>query len=224
MKVLEKDGLRYIDQGQGGVILFFHGWGMSPFTYQTVIDFLASKFRIIAPFITTFRKFGEEKIAKLLDKEPKIIVVAHSAGGVPAFSFCTVFPDKIKALVLIDTLGSGKSDSIKQWGWLKEAGRYLIKPSKITAVLFADILHQLVNAKKLLGDSNFILSYKTDLKPQFPVLILWGKEDSLIPIENGYNLSKLMPKAQFISVAGGHFWFLEKPEILTQYLEEFLKI
>jgi len=223
MKILEKNGLKYVDEGQGEAILFFHGWGMSPFSYQTIIDFLASKFRIIAPFVTSFRNLGAEKIAKNLTQNVKVIVVAHSAGGIPAFSFCSQFPEKVKALILIDTLGSGKSESVKQWGWVKEAGRYLVKPSKLTAILFSDILRQLPNAKKLLGDSDFILSYKTDLKPQFPVLILWGKEDSLISIENGYNLNKILPKAQFKSVSGRHFWFLEKPEVLTQSVEDFLK-
>ena len=223
MKVLEKDGLKYVDEGQGETILFFHGWGMSPFSYQTIIAFLASKFRIIAPFITSFSMPDVEKINQLLVKTPKLIVVAHSAGGIPAFSFCAQFPDKIKALILMDTLGSGRSKSVKQRGWLKEAGRYLVKPSKLTIILFSDILRQLSNAKKLLRDSNLILSYKTDLKPKFPVLILWGKEDSLIPIENGYNLNKLIPNSQFKSVSGRHFWFLEKPEVLIKEIDEFIK-
>jgi pimeloyl-ACP methyl ester carboxylesterase len=223
MKVLEKNGLKYVDQGQGEVMLFFHGWGMSPFSYQTILDFLASKFKVVAPFITSSRNLDGEKMNQFLVKSSKVIVVAHSAGGIPAFAFCAAYPDKVKALILIDTLGSGKSKSVQQWGWLKEAGRYLINPSKLTVILFTDILHQLLNAKKLLGDSDFILSYKTDLKPQFPVLILWGKEDSLIPIENGYNLNKLMPKAEFKSVSGRHFWFLDKPEVLIKEINEFLK-
>ena len=223
MKVLEKAGLKYVDQGQGETILFFHGWGTSPFSYQTIIAFLASKFRIIAPFVTSFSKPDVGEINQLLVKSPKLIVVAHSAGGIPAFSFCAAFPDEVKALILIDTLGSGKSESVQQGGWLKEAGRYLVKPSKLTVILFSDILRQLSNAKKLLRDSDFILSHKTDLKPKFPVLILWGKEDSLIPIENGYNLNKIMPKAKFKSVSGRHFWFLEKPDVLIKEINEFIK-
>jgi pimeloyl-ACP methyl ester carboxylesterase len=222
MKIFKKDGLKYVDQGQGETILFSHGWGMSPFSYKIIIISLASKFRVIAPFITTFRKSDSKEIIKILDQKAKIIVMAHSAGGIPALAFCNQFPDRIKALVLIDTVGGGKSDSIKKWGWLKEAGRYLTKPTKLTKILFTDVLRQLVNVKKLLGDSEFILAYKTNLKPDFPVLMLWGKEDSLIPVVNGYNLNKLIPKAEFKSVSGGHFWFLEKPEILTKYLEEFL--
>jgi pimeloyl-ACP methyl ester carboxylesterase len=222
MKYLQKDGLKYIEQGKGEIVLFFHGWGMSPFSYQTIIDFLALKFSIIAPFISSFSQFDKEKIISLLDKDSKVIVVAHSAGGIPALEFCVKYPSKVKALILIDTLGSGKSQSIKQWGWLKEAGRYLIKPSQLTVILFSDILRQLPNAKRLLADSDFILSYKTDLKPQFPVLILWGKEDSLIPLENGYNLNKILSKSKFATVSGGHFWFLEKPETLVKKLNEFI--
>jgi len=223
MKYLQKNGLKYIEQGKGETILFFHGWGMSPFSYQTIITFLASKFRIIAPFVTTFRKLDGDKIISLLNNDSKVIVVAHSAGGIPALEFCSRFPNKVKSLILIDTLGSGKSDSIKQWGWIVEAGRYLAKPSKLTFILLKDILRQLPNAKALLGDSGFILSYKTDLKPKFLVLILWGKEDSLIPLENGYNLNKIMPEAEFKTISGKHFWFLEKPEVLMKEIEEFLK-
>ena len=223
MKFFQKDGLKYVDQGQGEVMLFFHGWGMSPFSYQTIIDFLASKFRIIAPFTTSFRQSDESKITNLLSKNSKTVVVAHSAGGIPAFVFCSQFPDKVKALILIDALGTGKSESVRQWGWLKEAGRYLINPSKLIFILFTDILRQLSNARKLLQDSKFILSYKTDLKPQFPVLILWGKEDSLIPIENGYNLNKIIARSKFKTVSGGHFWFLDHQKTFEKEFAKFIK-
>lgn len=223
MKVLEKDGLKYVLEGKGETILFFHGWGMSPRTYEKIIKRLALKYQVLGPFIKSFRDSSAEELINILNNNSKIIVVAHSAGGVPALEFCAKFPNKVKALVLIDTLGGGKSESVKPWSWVKEAGRYLFKPSKLTVTLFKGILCQITNAKKLLGDSDFILAYKTGLKHKFPVLILWGKEDSLIPLENGYNLNKILSEAQLETVSGKHFWLLEDPDMLMEKINEFIK-
>jgi pimeloyl-ACP methyl ester carboxylesterase len=53
--------------------------------------------------------------------------------------------------------------------------------------------------------------------------MLWGKEDELIPIENGYNLQKAINGAKLKVAEGNHYWFLKKPELFMQELEEFIK-
>src|ERR1035437_2590903 len=107
MKILEKNGLRYVDEGQGEVIIFFHGWGVSPYACQDLINALAVNHRIIAPFFRSFINFKEdEKIIKDVVKEAReVIVIGHSAGGISAVSFSLYIQDKIKTLILIDSLG-----------------------------------------------------------------------------------------------------------------------
>jgi 2-hydroxy-6-oxonona-2,4-dienedioate hydrolase len=230
MKVLEKDGLKYVDEGQGETILFFHGWGVSPFSYKIIIELLASKFRIIAPFISSFKDFKKEEdvIKALLDQEKidKLLVMGHSAGGSSALSFSHDFKNRIKALILLDSVGNGKSKSFaesiaKMLGYA--LGR-LIHFDKINRTIFRDALSNVGNLRNLLKDMGFVQYYKINTKEfKFPVLILWGKRDKLISIQNGYELQKSIKGARLRKVDGDHYWFLYNPNLLNKEIEEIAK-
>jgi len=227
MKVLEKDGLKYVEQGEGEVILFFHGWGVSPYSCQNLIKALASKYRVIAPFFRSFANFKEDEkiIEKLVDNYEKVIVVGHSAGGISAVSFSSHFQNKITALILIDSLGAVADKAMLQWTrrWFKESLDIIIHPDSLSKLLIRDFFYQMHAPHRLLRDSKFIIDQNIELALGFPVLILWGKDDGLIPIENGYNLQKSITGAKLKIVEGNHYWFLKKPQIFIQELNEFLK-
>ncbi len=228
MKVLDEKGLKYVDEGKGEIVLFFHGWGLSPYSYNKIINELSLKYRVIAPFINSFKNFqDDEKIIKnLINKESikKIIVIGHSAGGVPAVNFSSNLPDRIRALILVDSVGAIKNSSMLQWrtNWIKHGLGIVIHPSRLSAVLIKDFLTQMLNPRKLLREGEFALNKKLEFKPKFPVLILWGEQDDLIPIENGYSLQKLIQGSKLISVKGGHYWFLNKSQLLFQEIERFI--
>jgi pimeloyl-ACP methyl ester carboxylesterase len=57
-----------------------------------------------------------------------------------------------------------------------------------------------------------------------PVLILWGEEDTWIPIERGRKLQKLIPKSQFQAISqAGHLVIEEKPKELAKEILNYLK-
>ena len=130
MKILKKGGLEYVDEGQGEVIVFFHGWGVTPHSYQSLINRLSVKYRVIAPFIDDYSKFEREagEIVKLLDGEKidKVVIIGHSAGGTCALTFVSDFPSKIKALVLVNSMGNGRSEPLVIWvmRWVAYSLRY----------------------------------------------------------------------------------------------------
>jgi len=228
MNVFQKDGLKYVDEGKGEMVLFFHGWGLSPYSYKKIINELSLKYRIIAPFIDSFRNFQDDEaiIKVLVNKEniKKIIVIGHSAGGAPAVNFSSDLSDRIRTLILVDSVGAIKNSSILQWktNWIKHGLGIVIHPSRLSVVLIKDFLSQIINPRKLLREGEFALNKNLEFKPKFPVLILWGEQDDLIPIENGYNLQKLIQGSKFISVKGGHYWFLNKPQLFFQEMERFI--
>ncbi len=227
MKVLRKDGLKYLDEGKGEVLLFFHGWGVSPFSCQNLINVLASKYRVVAPFFRSFNNFeNDEKVIKeLIPNEEKIIVIGHSAGGISAVDFCAHFPEKVKALILMDSLGAVVDKTMSKWTkrWFKESLDIIIRPDNLSGTLIKDFFYQIHAPRRLLRDARYIINKEVKLTADFPVLILWGKEDELIPIENGYNLQKVIKGATLKVVEGNHYWFLKKPELLIRELNEFLK-
>ena len=72
-------------------------------------------------------------------------------------------------------------------------------------------------------DARYIINTDVNLSASFPKLILWGREDYLIPIENGYNLQKAIGGATLKVVEGNHYWFLKKQKLFLQEIDEFLK-
>jgi len=57
-----------------------------------------------------------------------------------------------------------------------------------------------------------------------PVLILWGEEDTWIPIERGFELQSLIPKSQFQAISqAGHLVIEEKPKELAKAILTYLK-
>lgn len=224
MKILNKDGLKYVDQGKGKDVLFFHGWAMTPYSYEIIIENLSSKFRVIAPFVRSFSNFREDEliIKSLLNKNTKTIVLGHSAGGIPALNYSSNSDDKIKALILIDSLGSGKSKLVSKRNWIFNGIKLFMLPNLISRTLIRDVLSQIPRLKVLLADYKFITVYKAKIKPKFPVLILWGKKDNIATIQSGYYLNSLIQGSRFKEVEGDHFWFLNNPDLLTQEINKFL--
>lgn len=228
MRVLNKNGLKYVDEGKGGVILFFHGWGLSPYAYKRIISELSLQYRIIAPFIDSFKNFKDTQkgITSLINKEDikKVIIIGHSAGGIVALKLSSDLADRIRALILVDSVGAIQNGSVLQWrtNWIKHGLSIIIRPSRFSIVLIKDFLLQMFNPGKLLREGEFVLNEKLQMKPKFPVLILWGERDDLIPIQNGYNLQKSIKNSKFISVKGGHYWFLDRPELFSKEVERFI--
>ena len=57
-----------------------------------------------------------------------------------------------------------------------------------------------------------------------PVLILWGEEDTWIPIEKGRKLHNLIPQSQFKAISqAGHLVIEEKPKELAKEITNYLK-
>lgn len=228
MKILDKNGLKYIDEGKGEIVLFFHGWGLSPYSYKKIIKELSVEYRVIVPFIDSFRNFkkDENKPKGLMDEENnrEIIVIGHSAGGIPAVNFSSDFSDAIKALILIDSVGAIKSSSLVESmiKWFNHGLGIITHPSLLYGVLVKDFFVHMLKPIKLLKEGEFALNKNLEFKPKFPVLILWGEQDDLIPIKNGYNLQKLIQGSKFMSVNGNHYWFLNKPELFVQEVKGFI--
>jgi pimeloyl-ACP methyl ester carboxylesterase len=58
-----------------------------------------------------------------------------------------------------------------------------------------------------------------------PVLILWGKEDTWIPLEQGKLLQELIPGSLFDVIPNaGHLVIEEEPELLIDKIQLFLSI
>jgi len=59
---------------------------------------------------------------------------------------------------------------------------------------------------------------------EVPVRIIWGKEDTWIPVDQAHRLQRYIPNADVRLIQnGGHFLMEDQPEAVTRHLLEFLR-
>lgn len=111
--------IKYIDKGQGDVILLLHGVPTSGWLYRKMIDDLAQTHRVIAPDMLGFGSSDSPKGYEI--NEPKEHAnrlselmnflkieswnhVFHDAGGLWTWELLKQAPEKIKNLILLNTI------------------------------------------------------------------------------------------------------------------------
>jgi 4,5:9,10-diseco-3-hydroxy-5,9,17-trioxoandrosta-1(10),2-diene-4-oate hydrolase len=90
---------------------------------------------------------------------------------------------------------------------------------------FSAFLSVIRNHIDITGIKNSVLKLTRAHTPllKMPVLVVWGKEDELLPIKNAYRAVELIPQAELhIFDACGHMPQLEHPEKFNQILLDFM--
>ena len=111
--------LKYIDKGQGEVIVLLHGIPTSGWLYRKMIDELSQHYRIIAPDMLGFGSSDspkgydiyqpEEHAKRLLNLMSFLKIeswnhVFHDAGGLWTWELLKISPEKIKNLIILNTI------------------------------------------------------------------------------------------------------------------------
>lgn len=235
--IINNKSVTYIQEGRGPVLLFIHGWSITPKTYEKTIRALSSYFTVYAPYLRETKVSMKQwpsalhEFITMLSLSP-LYVLGHSSSGVTAVELADMYPKQIKGVILLDTLGIVPSRSALSWFriWLLHVGHLFTDAKRHTSfsiVLFQDFISQvLFHPLSLIYE--IIYAIKTNISYKvahvtMPVLIIWGKQDDLVPVEYGYKLEKLFPKATIHVVPGGHGWFKTEPQLLVKYVEEFAK-
>ena len=201
----------------------------SPDNYAAFIDFLVSK-------------LGQQQF----------MLVGHSLGGNIALRYATMYPHKVSRLMLIDAAGVlhriAYSNFLAHFG-IKLLPQFYPQQSEdiqsITNLLIGQIAARngfldmgekmLLNDPRLRqtilgGEPSAIAAYAmimTDysglLRPlQVPTLILWGKQDQVIPLRTGKVLATNLPHAGLVVFdETGHSPMHEKPARFNSWLKRF---
>jgi len=262
---------KIVGEGETTLILL-HGFGASTFTWNRVIIPLSKNYTVIAydrtGFGFTSRPMPDEwsgespyspesqadQTIALMDRwgVEKAILIGSSAGGTIAALTAVKYPERIKALILVDAaiFKGGPPDwliplikipQIKRLGPLfvrryfigsSERARELAwhDPSKLTAEI-------LEGYKKPLRARNwdralweFALAYHplnleerlSDIK--VPVLVITGDDDRIVPQEDSERIASKIPQAELVVIANcGHVPHEETPEEFLEAVNKFLE-
>jgi pimeloyl-ACP methyl ester carboxylesterase len=244
--------VNYKIAGEGPAFLVLHGWGGSSDSWFEVEEILAKKnYRVIALDLPGFGKSAPPtqpwsvqnysdfifEFVQRLNLE-SFFLLGHSFGGRIAIKFSGQHPEKLKSLIFCDAAGIKFEPGIKT--------KTILAAAKIGNTIFSSRLFSIMKewARNifyfLLRNKDYVKAngvmretikkaLNEDLLPDLPkikvkTLIVWGKEDKLLPVQCAYVFKEKIAGSQLeIMPKVGHSPHLEAPEKLAQIIVSFLK-
>lgn len=239
----------YTRQGQGPALVLIHGYPLDHSIWDKVIPLLADKFDVIVPDLRGFgesmstdRTYGMDDyaadIAGLLDhlKIQEAALVGHSMGGYIALAFARAYPARVQGLALISSQALADPPDRKE-GRYKTAeevssngvgGVAESMASKLSAdPALQSYARELIEKQSASGVAGALkaMAERPDAMElvkgfQFPVILVHGDSDALIPIDRAREVESAVLQARLFALGGaGHLPMLEEAEKTAEALK-----
>jgi 3-oxoadipate enol-lactonase len=239
--------LAFERRGKGAPLLLIHGFPLDHGFWEPFLPYLESNFDLIIPDLHGFGfsdgsedDFTIEQMASdlavLLDKLniQKTFISGHSMGGYVALAFAHAHPEKVLGLGLLASQAMPDAPERKtgRYATAERVGLHgVVEVAGMAEKLSANpelipffreiILRQrpvgIIGALKAMAGRPDATKFTALFK--FPVVLVHGLEDVLIPAERSREMKALMPQAKLIELPGvGHSPMLEAPAVTAQAL------
>ena len=242
--------LEYDRRGSGDPLVLIHGFPLDRSIWEEVAALLDSHFDLIVPDLRGFGGSSTvnsaytltdmaDDLAALLDhlRVNRFALAGHSMGGYVALAFAKKYADRLTGLALVSSQAVGDTQERKD-GRYKTArdvaqGGVGVVAEAMTPKLSADerlqkIVHALIERQSkegLIGGLK-AMAEREDLTAElaafkFPLVLVHGDADALIPLERAQETKSLVPSAKFTKLQGvGHLPMMETPGKTAKALEE----
>ncbi len=243
----------YSVAGQGMPVILLHGWALAQHTYRSVVERIASQgCRVIAPSMPGFGGTHDlpassfslggyaawvDDLLTALEIDEPAVVVGHSFGGGVAIRLAHDHPERVRSLVLVNSVGGSawkrgtKLRSIAErplwdWGLHFPSDVWPIRQAtRVLPVIAEDLLPNLVrHPLAIVKVAN--LARRADLRVELEALrdrglsisIIWATRDGIIPRES-FEALCVASGVEGTVVEGSHSWLLADPaqfgEVIT---------
>jgi pimeloyl-ACP methyl ester carboxylesterase len=239
--------------GEGLPVLFLHGWALGQHSYRGALKRLARLgCRVWAPAMPGFggtadlpaRKFSfvgyaewVEEFMDVVGIEEPVFLVGHSFGGGVSIELAHLFTDRVRYLVLVNSVGGSTWTSagstirsmaerpLWDWGLHFPSDVFpLAQFTRIIPVMLEDAVPNAVRNPLALWRVAQ-LARKADLTPELedlkqrrlPVVVLWGDKDQIIPRASFDALCAAIGTTGEV-VAGTHSWLLADPDAFGEVM------
>lgn len=227
-------------------VVFLHGWGLGHKSYRQPIARLVDMgCQVIAPALPGFggtaqlprRDFSIQGYAAWVDRflsaigvDEPVMLVGHSFGGGVAIATAHAYGDRVRSLVLVNSIGGERwkrgqreismaERPILHWGLSFPADIFpLTDAIRMLPGIVEEALPNLVKSPTalwkvgMLARSADLAEELDDLRDRrLPVLILWGARDGVIPHESFRSLCERLGRDGEV-VDGAHGWLLADPD------------
>lgn len=243
--------------GEGVPVVLLHGWGLGHHTYRGVMQRIAEQgARVWAPALPGFAGthdlpskelslggYGRwlDSFLRVVGVTERVVVVGHSFGGGVAIRFAHDYPERVRSLVLVNSIGGSSwrrgqtlmsiaERPLWDWGLHFPGDIFPIRQAtRVIPVILQDAVPNMMrNPRSLVRVAS--LARRADLRAELeelkfrgtPVTVLWGNRDGIIPKES-FEAMCVAVGAQGRVIDGSHSWLLADPdafgEVITNDLE-----
>ena len=247
--------------GEGVPLVFVHGWGLGQHAYKRALKRLVHLgCRVHAPALPGFGGTAElprERfdldgygawLAGFLDAvgitEP-VFLVGHSFGGAVSIQFAHDHQDRVRTLVLVNSVGGsawskpgpgGVVKSMAQrplWDWgIHFPSDILPIPhlTRVLPVILEDAVPNLLRnpramwkAAQLARTADLTTELEELRRRQLPVVVLWGEQDRIIPRPSFDALCAAIGSEGEV-VTGNHSWLLADPDSFGEVMTNIVSV
>jgi 3-oxoadipate enol-lactonase len=243
--------IAYARRGQGPALVLIHGYPLDHSIWDELAPLLEHDFDLIIPDLRGFGQSDvmeaddsiieyASDLAGLLSflKVRKAYLAGHSMGGYVALAFAREYEDRLAGLALVSSQTAADTPERKE-------GRYAtakqvieqgvgpvvdaMAPKLSGEPRLQEFSRELIAKQPSLGISTALRAMadrpdSSDIFPgfPFPVVIVHGDADALIPVERGRDMKAALPSAHYAELSGaGHLPMMENPRDVAHALRFF---
>jgi len=249
--------LHYDDRGEGSPIIFVHGHPFDHTMWKYQVPRFSPEHRLIMPDLRGYGRTDVTPGKVMLDEMAldirhlmealhidSAVLCGLSMGGQIVLDFYRLFPEKVKALVIVDSDARGetpethkqrlqKADTIIATGMRQHTDdtihQYIAPASMNNPPVYAHLYEMMSStaaegaaaAHRGRADRRDHLSFLPTIR--IPTLIVVGEEDYFTPLPIAKLMSDRIPGAELAVIpAAGHLPNMEAPETFNETLYAFL--
>jgi 3-oxoadipate enol-lactonase len=233
--------LAYTRRGKGTPLVLIHGYPLDHTSWNKVASLLENDFDLILPDLRGFGQSTTVEtpytisdmagdLAGLFDhlKIDKVALAGHSMGGYVALAFAKKYSQRVSGLGLVSSQAvadspQGKEGRLKTAATVKENGVGIVAETmtpklsaninvqaSVRTVIERQSLFAVIGALRAMAEREDLLSNLSSAK--FPVVLIHGDTDVLIPIERAKDIKAVLPYARLVELQGaGHMPMMEFP-------------
>lgn len=248
IKIHEENGFRFVDEGQGTVLLLLHGLFGALSNWRSVVEVFSKEYRVVIPLMPIYEKPVKEVetsveglkgfVASFLEmkKIDKAILLGNSLGGHVALKFALAHQAQVTALILTGSSGlyeSGMGNEFpryKSYPFIKGRVEFTFYSPLTATKELVDEVFGIVNdnykALRVLriarsAQREYLGKELANLK--MPTMLIWGMNDNITPPHVAHEFNALIPHSELYFVDHcGHAPMMEQPEVFNEILTRFL--
>lgn len=245
--ITEEAGHKYIERGEGPVLLVLHGLFGALSNFHGVLDEFSKDYKVVIPMMPIYDlpllKTNVKELAGYIHEfvtfkgYKTVSLLGNSLGGHVSLVYTVAHPEKVEALILTGSSGlyenafGGSFPRREDKAYIrKKVETTFYDPATASEELVQEVFEIINDRNKLvrilaIAKSAIRHNMKDDLPSiNAPVCLIWGREDGVTPPEVADEFHELLPNSELFWIEKcGHAPMMEHPKQFNQLLSPWLK-